>query len=35
MPYKGGKVHTGGFTEKDGSKLDPLKYTKGKVPENW
>jgi site-specific DNA-methyltransferase (adenine-specific) len=35
LPYKGGKVHSGGFMEKDGSRLDPLKYTKGKVPENW
>jgi len=35
LPYKDGKPHAGGFTEKDGSRLDPEKHTEGKVPENW
>jgi site-specific DNA-methyltransferase (adenine-specific) len=35
MPYKGGALHTGGFTEKDGKRLDPKEYTAGKVPEAW
>jgi site-specific DNA-methyltransferase (adenine-specific) len=35
MPYKDDTPHSGGFVEKDGSRLDKQKYTKGKVPENW
>jgi len=34
MPYKDGAVHSGGFTEKDGKRLNPSEYIKGKVPEN-
>jgi len=35
FPYKGGTPHSGGFTEKDGRRLVPEKYTEGKVPETW
>jgi DNA modification methylase len=35
VPYKDGKVHTGGFTEKDGSRLNPDRYDKGKPIENY
>jgi len=35
MPYKDGSLHSGGFTEKDGTRLKSVKYNKGKVPENW
>ena len=35
LPYKDGTPHSGGFTEKDGKRLDPNEYTVGKVPETW
>ena len=35
VPYKGGKVHSGGFTEKDGGRLNPDEYDKGKPIENY
>ncbi|MCL1946048.1 MAG: HNH endonuclease [Chitinivibrionia bacterium] len=35
LPYKDGTPHSGGFIEKDGSRLVPEEYTKGKVPETW
>ncbi|OAV68600.1 DNA adenine methyltransferase YhdJ [Bacteroidales bacterium Barb6XT] len=35
MPYKDGKPHAGGFIEKNGGRLDPEDYQKGKVPETW
>lgn len=35
LPYKDGMPHSGGFVEKDGSRLNPEDYRKGKVPETW
>ncbi|MDR1681338.1 MAG: site-specific DNA-methyltransferase, partial [Prevotellaceae bacterium] len=35
VPYKGGKVHSGGFKEKDGSRLNPEEYNTGKPIENY
>jgi hypothetical protein len=35
IEYKGGKVHSGGFTEKTGKRLDPDKYNNGKPIENY
>jgi DNA modification methylase len=35
MPYKGGNPHSGGFVERDGTRLVPDEYNKGKVPEDW